>query len=135
MTASALAHAAEALAGARFRLHGRNPETGLDCVGVLAAALAAVGHPAPIPNGYTLRSRSLPWLDMAVVGSGFAPARGPVLPGDVLLARIGPCQLHLLVAAHRDRFIHAHAGLRRVVLMPGPPPWPILHHWRLAEND
>ena len=34
------ARAAEALAGARFRLHGRDRSTGLDCVGLVGLALA-----------------------------------------------------------------------------------------------
>ena len=38
-TGEALATAAEQLIGIPFRLHGRNPETGLDCVGVVAAAV------------------------------------------------------------------------------------------------
>ena len=37
----ALASAAEALVGARFRLHGRDPATGLAGLCVLAAALAS----------------------------------------------------------------------------------------------
>ena len=27
-------------------------------------------------------------------------------------------------------FVHAHAGLRRVVEMPGESPWPIIGWWR-----
>ena len=41
MSGAALAAAAESLVGTRFRLHGRDPDTGLDCVGLLAASLAA----------------------------------------------------------------------------------------------
>lgn len=127
----ALASAAEALVGARFRLHGRDPATGLDCLGVLAAALAAIGRGAHLPQGYTLKLRALPALDRFVRGCGLAPAPcGPILPGDVLLARIGPAQVHLAVAGHGGRIVHAHAGLMRVVAMPGPPPWPLIHHWR-----
>ena len=33
MSAQALAEAAAALVGSRFRLHGRDPATGLDCIG------------------------------------------------------------------------------------------------------
>jgi cell wall-associated NlpC family hydrolase len=44
-----LATAAETLVGSRFRLHGRDPETGLDCVGVVAAAMAAIGQSPPSP--------------------------------------------------------------------------------------
>lgn len=36
---AALAEAALSLVGTRFRLHGRVAETGLDCVGLVAAAM------------------------------------------------------------------------------------------------
>lgn len=126
---AALATAAEALVGSRYRLHGRDPATGLDCVGLLAAALAAIGRTPALPMAYGLRLRTLPALD------GFARACGLGLtddsgrPGDVQLVRVGACQFHLLIAGHAGRFIHAHAGLRRVVVTPGPPGWPVIHRW------
>jgi hypothetical protein len=126
-----LAAAAEALVGVRFRLHGRDPAHGLDCIGVLAAALAAIGRPAPLPNAYALRSHRLPPLGALATACGFAETRASRRPGDVLMLRIGPCQHHLLVAARDGGFVHAHAGLARVVVMPGPPGWPVLHRWRL----
>lgn len=56
------------------------------------------------------------------------------MPGDVLLVRPGPAQVHLLVCARDGRFVHAHAGLRRVVAMPGPHGWPVLRHWRPVDT-
>ena len=131
MSGDALAEAAEALVGTRFRLHGRDPATGLDCVGLLAAALGAIGRPAALPNGYALRARRLPEVDGAARGCGLMPVSPPFRPGDVLLVRPHACQFHLLIAG-RDAFVHAHAGLKRVVALAGPPPWPIVRHWRLA---
>lgn len=131
MSGQALARAAEALAGTRFRLHGRDPATGLDCVGLLAAALAAIGRPAPLPTGYALRMRILPALETVVSACGFGETSAPFAPGDVLMLRVGPCQYHLAIAARGSRFVQAHAGLRRVVIMPGPPDWPVLCRWRL----
>lgn len=125
-----LASAAEMLVGTPFRLHGRDPATGLDCLGVLAAALAAIGRNADLPQGYTLKRRALPPLDRFAQGCGLLPASGAVVPGDVLLARVSPVQFHLAVAGHGGRIVHAHAGLRRVVAVAGPPPWPLVHHWR-----
>lgn len=132
MNGEALAAAAEALVGARFRLHGRDPATGLDCVGVLAAALAAIGRPAVLPTGYALRSARLPELDALAAGCGLARTGLALRPGDVSLLRIGPCQHHLAVAARGEGFVHAHAGLRRVVVMPGPLAWPAIYRWRLT---
>jgi cell wall-associated NlpC family hydrolase len=144
MTGEALAQAAEALLGTRFRLHGRDPRTGLDCLGLLAAALAAIGRPAALPNGYTLRSRGFARAEEAARACGFAPvsghstagpaAAGPTTAGDVLLVRPHPCQFHLLVATGRNRFIHAHAGLRRVIAIDALPAWPIVRHWRLQPQ-
>lgn len=132
MSGNALAAAAEALAGARFRLHGRDPSTGLDCIGLLAAALAAIGRPAPLPTGYALRARVLPPLGDVATACGFVETDAPVRPGDVAMLRVGPCQHHLAIALGGGRFVHAHAALRRVVIMPGPLPWPVVRRWRLS---
>ena len=135
MTGAQLAVAAEALVGAPFRLHGRDPASGLDCVGVAAAALSKIGRAVREPDGYGLRNRSIARLLALAEANGFAEARGPLAAGDLLLVRPGPGQHHLLLAAGPDRFIHAHAGLRRVVAQPGPLPWPIERRWRLASKD
>jgi cell wall-associated NlpC family hydrolase len=135
MSGAALAQAAEALAGTRFRLHGRDPATGLDCIGLLAAALTAIGRPAPLPTGYALRTHALPRLGAIAADCGLAEARDALRPGDVLMLRVGPCQYHLVIAACGGGFVHAHAGLRRVVVMPGPLAWPIMSRWRLRSCD
>jgi len=132
MSGAALADAAEALAGAPFRLHGRDPETGLDCIGLLAAALVAIGRTAPLPNGYALRNRTLPPLAGLAAACGFAAADGKTRPGDVLVLRAGPGQYHFAIATRGDGFVHAHAGLGRVARSAGAPPWPVLTRWRLT---
>ena len=45
MSGNALAHAAEGFVGASFRLHGRDPIIGLDCVGLVLLAMAEIGQP------------------------------------------------------------------------------------------
>ena len=132
---TALATAAAPLVGCRFRLHGRDPATGLDCIGVLAAALSAIGQEVRFPSGYRLRTDRFEQLANIAANHGFEPVFGAKLPGDVLFTRPGPGQLHLLIAAARaEDFIEAHAGLGRVVLTAGLPPDPILHHWRLRAG-
>ena len=135
MSGVALARAAEALVGPKFRLHGRDPATGLDCIGLLAAALAAIGKPAPLPTGYTFKLRRLDnWLpDPAACG--FAITDEPMIAGDVVLLDLGPCQQHLAIIAGSGRFIHAHAGLRRVVDGSGPLPGPVRHQWRMLPTS
>ncbi len=134
MNDAGLAAAAEVLVGTPFRLHGRDPATGLDCIGVLTAALAACGGPAALPNFYSLRMRELPELGDTASRAGLAPCSGAILAGDVVLVRIGPCQFHLLVAVGDGGFVHAHAGLKRVVRSALPTDWQVIRHWRLTAK-
>jgi hypothetical protein len=46
-----------------------------------------------------------------------------------MLMRVSDDQLHLGVRT-ADGFVHAHAGLRRVVETPGAPQWPVLGVYR-----
>jgi len=131
MSGAALAEAAEALAGTRFRLHGREPATGLDCVGLLAASLRAIGRSGAVPTGYSLRARRLPDLTRWAELSGLVRASGTTFPGDVLLVRIGACHFHLAIVLGCERVVHAHAGRKRVLVEPIPPGWQVQSRWRL----
>lgn len=130
----AVALAAEALVGVRFRLHGRDPRWGLDCIGLVAAALEGAGVAARPPRTYGLRNAGTHDAAALARRSGLIPAQGAAMPGDILLVRAGPAQVHLLVVSTAGGFIHAHAGLRRVVASPGAPTWPVLHRWRPAKG-
>lgn len=129
---AALAAAAEGFVGAPFRLHGRDRVRGLDCIGLVAAALAAAGRPASAPVGYRLRQAAVDHLLEAAAAAGLIDTMGPVEPGDVLLVGTGPAQHHLVVASAGGGFVHAHAGLGRIVVTPAPLAWPVERHWRLA---
>lgn len=134
MTPARLARAAEALLGTRFRLHGRDPATGLDCIGLLVAALARGGQIIAVPTGYPLRLRELAqWLPDPG-GLGFAAAREPFRPGDVVMLQPGPAQFHLAIVDRGLGWIHAHAGLRRVVREAELPAGTITVHWRLRRT-
>lgn len=128
---TALASAALGLIGTPFRLHGRDPEYGLDCVGLVAEALRRAGRATVPPEGYSLRAISVAqWL-------GHAERNGLVRTerdADVVLCRTNPVQPHLLVIVPGGH-VHAHAGLGRVAFLPGPLPWPVALQWRLAEKD
>lgn len=130
----ALAEAAEALVGTPFRIHGRDPKTGLDCVGLVAASMQAIGRKAPAPLRYGLRNSDISGALTFAPAAGFTEADGQVLSGDVLLVRPGPLQFHLLIALTQNGFVHAHAGLRRVTVTPGPLVWPSSRHWRLTPS-
>ncbi|MBX7458902.1 C40 family peptidase [Qipengyuania sp. 1NDH17] len=130
--AARFANHAEQLEGTLFRFHGRNPETGLDCIGLAACALERAGVKSDAPSGYLLRNSDISRHLEKILDAGFAPVTGKPLRGDILLVRPGPSQQHLLIALGKHRFVHAHAGLRRVVIQTGLSGWSILHHWRLA---
>ncbi|WP_095012178.1 NlpC/P60 family protein [Tsuneonella mangrovi] len=132
MSAAQVATSAEALVGTPFRLHGRDPATGLDCIGVVAAALARGHRPVSAPTGYSLRNRSIVSQLAFAERAGLVEAQGQIEPGDIVLVRPGPAQHHLLVAVADGSFVHAHAGLRRVVSTPAPLAWPTVRHWRVA---
>lgn len=114
---------ARAVLGVPFRLHGRDPASGLDCVGL---ALIAYGREMATPP-YGLRTgmpAAMRWLEQA----GLTPVE-TVRPGDLLLVRPWPLHAHLMIATDEGS-VHAHAGLGRVVEMPGTTVWPVAGVWR-----
>lgn len=129
----ALAREALGLLGVPFRLHGRSAETGVDCVGLVALALRAVGHACKVPDRYALRGGQVrqfeAWLEAADLRRADEVARG-----DVVLVQAGARQFHLMLGTGGG-FVHAHAGLRRVVEMRGESPWPVLSVWRVTSES
>ncbi len=127
MTGEDIVAAARACVGARFRLHGRSVAGGLDCVGVVACAYRL----ADLPTGYALRGGDPDAVVALAAAHGFrttATARA----GDLLLFAVGPFQHHLAITTDRG-FVHADAGLRRVVETPGAPRWPVIARWRKGD--
>jgi len=127
-----LAAAAGELVGSRFRLHGRDPATGLDCIGVFACAARAAGLEAAVPGDYQLRMRDLAMVGDWARGNGFIGTSDRFRPGDVALFALGAGQGHLAIAVGDGEFVHAHASLRRVVRGPVPSEWRLAGHWRVA---
>src|SRR3546814_11269985 len=56
-----------------------------------------------------------------------------MVPGDIVLVQAGVRQFHVMVFTG-EGFIHAHAGLRRVVAMPGESPWPVIGVWWVIDG-
>lgn len=132
LSAENLARAAMDLVGAPFRLHGRDVRCGLDCVGVLSVCLARCGSRADLPNGYPMRMTAPDSCLPPPEQFGFAQAMPPYRTGDVVMQRAGPAQFHIAIRVAGERWVHAHAGLRRVVLSPSLGDHPVVHHWRVA---
>ena len=126
----ALAAAAQALVGTRFRLGGRDPARGLDCFGVLGAALRAIGRTPSLPSGYRQRRIGLPDLDPWFAANTLARCDEPACAGDVMLLDCGPAQPHLAILTSTG-FVHAHARVGRVLETTGHPPWPSIARARL----
>lgn len=130
-----LSAAAPALVGVPFRMHGRDPATGLDCVGVVVAALARIGRSVTPPADYPMRGGSLHRFDRWAAGCGFAPVPSQAVPasGDVLLCAPARQHFHVMIDCG-DVLVHAHIGLRKVVAVPPPVTWPVLRRWRLQAK-
>ena len=132
MTGPELAEAARAMIGTPFRLHGRDPATGVDCVGLLAASMARCGRTVTFPTGYRLRTRAFDGLEAVARAAGLENAEDQIVAGDVLVVQPGPLQMHLVIALTGRRCVHAHAGLRKVVAGPIDADWALLSQWRCA---
>ncbi|WP_422344857.1 peptidoglycan endopeptidase [Parasphingorhabdus sp.] len=129
-----IAEMALQLCGTDFRLHGRSAEHGLDCIGLTAQCLSAAELACDVPTGYSIRGGSLEQITGVMTLAGFtalAPAE-PMHEGDVILVRPSPVQWHLMIKTDGG-FVHAHAGLGRVVHMPGDAQWPIEAIFRMLE--
>ena len=123
-TGDAVAARARRLVGVRFRPQGRDAKTGLDCIGVVAFAVGARGCRAD----FGLRGGSAEELFEGLAAANLRRVKSAIA-GDVLVLQAGLHQLHLAVVT-KDGFVHADAGARRVVEVPGRPDWPVLGIWR-----
>lgn len=126
-----LADCAMDLLGAPFRFRGRNPDTGLDCIGLVALASEKAGQPLSLPAGYAMRQTDFGKTAEIASACGLIPVLGGARRGDIGILAVSPAQQHLVIHAGDGLFIHAHAGLGRVVSGPADPAWSLLSTWRL----
>lgn len=105
------------MVGTRFRPQGRDPATGLDCVGLVWAAYAVAGKRLVRPVDYPLRGWSRAQVEAGLAAAGFEPVVGGARTGDVALIALPAGQYHLGLVGP-ETFVHAHGGLRRVVETP-----------------
>jgi murein DD-endopeptidase / murein LD-carboxypeptidase len=125
---NAIAERALRAVGTPFRLYGREVGVALDCVGLAGYATNLAG----LPRDYAMRGEYLNLIRAYMAHTNFdtVPHMHHV-DGDIAIVQCGHGQQHLMVRA-KDGWVHAHAGLRRVVHVPGRSPWPIIAMWRKA---
>jgi murein DD-endopeptidase / murein LD-carboxypeptidase len=129
MSAAEIAQRALAQIGVPFRLHGRCAGEALDCVGLIAVALGDIAQRCDVPMHYTLRGDFEDVVKQYFETVGLQKCNAPFADGDIVLVRAVPGQSHLMVRVE-DGFVHAHAGLRKIVLTPGAALWPVTGAWR-----
>lgn len=127
MTGDQVVARARRLIGVRFRAQGRDPAFGVDCVGLVAAAL---GH--QVAADQPVRCADVARVAAGAAALGLRRCEDP-RAGDVALFETGPGQLHLGVLTGAG-VIHADARAGRVVERPGVPPWPMPAVWRSGED-
>lgn len=130
--ADAIVAAVRRCVGTPFRMQGRLPGTGLDCLGVVAEAARAAGGELRLP-AYTLDG------DHAALTRSWPTALGCVAvdkaeAGDVLVTAPSRHRRHFAVVTPAG-VVHAHAGIGRVVEGPLDRDWSVLAAWRLPLGD
>lgn len=125
---AAIVDAARMCVGTRFRAQGRVPGLGLDCVGVVLVAAAAVGVEAARLPAYRIGGVP-PDVEAVFTACGAWLVSIPAA-GDILAISPAPGQRHFGVVTDLG-LVHAHAGLDRVVEGPIDPDWVVTGAWRL----
>jgi len=129
--AKAVQHA-RALVGSRFRPQGRDPVTGLDCVGLIVRAFSIPVR--EVPADYRLRGAHRRKVEAALLRRFRRVSGGERRAGDVLLCPVRDDQVHLVIDCG-ESFVHADSRFRRVVETPGSPDWPIGSVFRLRARQ
>jgi cell wall-associated NlpC family hydrolase len=127
MTPDQIAARALQQIGTPFRLFGRTPEVALDCVGLVSLATGISDD-----WRYALKGDYRQMVSCALEQNGICECTAVAAPenGDIALVQCASRQQHLMIRAN-DGWVHAHAGLGRVVHTPGNSPWPIVTLWRV----
>jgi cell wall-associated NlpC family hydrolase len=127
LTALEIVSRARSLAGVKFRPQGRDPATGLDCVGVLLWTFGIASE--LVRRNYRVRGAHRSEIEQTIQ-RWFAPIECDQLrPGDVALFTIAASQSHLAISCGSS-LIHADASLRKVVETPMPGGWALTRAFR-----
>ena len=117
---------ARGLIGTRFRAQGRDPDSGVDCLGLAIVAFDLDGH--TIRRDYRLSGEHRRELTNGLERLFRRVAKPPIRAGDLMLMRIAERHYHLAIRTDAG-FVHADAR-RGVVETPGTPSWPVIASYR-----
>lgn len=121
---------AQALVGTSFRPQGRDMG-GLDCVGVVLATFGI--PPDAVRSDYRLRGDYRREVRERLEEHFRRLPKTQLRLGDLMLLAAADDQLHFAVRT-APGFVHAHAGIRRVVETPGLPESPMLGVFRKRRS-
>jgi cell wall-associated NlpC family hydrolase len=114
--------AAHNCVGARFRLQGRDPAYGLDCVGLISYCAKLAGLPVADRLDYDVTTDPT-ILSAHLIQSGFRKkTEGMLEPGDVVLLSFFGTPNHAAISS-TSGIIHADMRLRKVVHHRLAPSW------------
>lgn len=116
------AAAARALVGVPFRPQGRSV-TGMDCVGAVLATFAIPDM--AVRSNYAMRGDHAEEIRSTLDRYFRRISMHQGKPGDLLHLLVSSSRHHFAIKTS-DGFVHAHAGLGKVVETPGLPEWPVL---------
>ncbi len=117
--------------GIPFRLGGRDPATGIDCIGLVALVFGKVGN---APKGYAMRGASLARWAGELDRNFLRRTDDAMQSGDIALLETGPSTWHVGVWSG-NALIHADVRRGRVVETPAPLPWPVIGIWHAVSGD
>ncbi|MBX3380099.1 MAG: C40 family peptidase [Phycisphaeraceae bacterium] len=115
--------AARACVGAKFRHQGRDPRTGIDCVGLIAHVARSLGLPIVdrVDYGKQPDGRLIEHLESA----GLVRIDRDPAPGDVMVFAYNAPDVPEHVAIRTDYgMVHSFAVPRKVVETVYADPWP-----------
>src|SRR5215213_3277090 len=118
---------ARALVGTPFRPQGRDPATGVDCVGL---ALFTYGiRTNAVRSNYRLRGDHRAEIEHQLARFFRRTRAARPRQGDLMLLAVSAGQFHLAIRTDLG-FVHADARLGRTVETPGVPQWPTIAIFR-----
>ncbi len=105
---------AKSLVGVPYHHQGRNQEHGLDCIGLVLAALSVTGIQFSIPQNYTRNPR--PKLIFENIERYCDKVESGIEPADILVMRLYKQPQHLGVYVGSNEIVHSYLEAGKVVI-------------------